>query len=203
MEIEFKWDANVLRAFYKMQRAVRLSGARVLSTQNWNITDVYLDAPARDFEKQKVAFRVRCSNQNWEATFKTRTEIVNGKAVRREETLPLPGVRNLQEALEFLHRKKMWKGLCVKNLQPLFVLKNRRKTQLIIFHNTQAEVAYDTCEIGVCGRKVSFKEIEMELKKGSQATFEKLGEVLQIGLQKAHVSKVKTAFALLNLWGKR
>ena len=203
MEIEFKWDANVPRAFYKMQHAVKLLGVSVLSVQNFKITDVYLDTPARDFEKQKIAFRVRCANQNWEATFKTRTEIVHGKAVRCEETYALPGVRNLQEALEFLHRKKSWKGLCVENLQPLFVLKNRRKTEQIVFNKTRAEIAYDTCEIFVCGRKVFFKEIEMELKKGLQTTFEKIGKKLQPGLQKARVSKVKTAFALLNLWGKK
>ena len=203
-EIEFKWDANVPRGFYKMQRAVFSSRAVVLSVQNWKIADVYLDTPARDFEKQKIAFRVRCANQNWEATFKTRTEIVNGKAVRREETLKMPGVKNLAHALEFLRRKKTWKGLAVTDLQPLFVLKNQRQTQAIAWHKMHAELAFDTCEIVVCGRRVFFKEIELEYKKGPLENFEKLAAQLASasGLKRAQISKVKTADALLKLWKK-
>lgn len=204
-EIEFKWNANVPRSFYKMQRAVKSSDTRVLSVQNLKITDVYLDTPARDFEKQQIAFRVRNTNQNWEATFKTRTEIVHGKAVRREETLKIPGVKSLTQALEFLRRKKMWKDLCVDNLQPLFVLKNQRQAQEIIGHQMHAELAFDTCEILVCGRRVYFKEIELELKKGAAMEFEKLAAQLTYasGLGQARISKVKTALSLLNLWSEK
>lgn len=205
MEIEFKWEANMPRAFYKMQRAVLLSGISILSGQPIRITDVYLDTPTRDFEKQKIAFRVRNTNQKWEATFKTRTQVINGKAVRREETLLLPGVKNLPQALDFLRRKKTWKNLCIENLKPLFVLKNRRQIQAISWHKMQAELAFDACEILVYGRRVRFKEIEMELKKGSAQTLEKLAEQLtQIsGLKRATISKVKTALALRVLWGEK
>ncbi len=204
-EIEFKWEANVPRAFYKMQRAVFASGVRVLSVQHLKITDVYLDTPMCDFEKQKIAFRVRNTNQNWEATFKTRTEIVHGKAVRREETLKMPGVKSLAQALEFLRRKKTWKGLCVANLQPLFVLKNQRQIQEITWQKMQAELAFDTCEILVCGRRVYFKEIELELKKGATENFEKLAAQFTCasGLRQAQISKVKTALSLLNLWSEK
>ena len=204
-EIEFKWNANVPRSFYKMQRAVFSSGVHVLPVQNLKITDTYLDTPMCDFETQKIAFRVRCVNQNWEATFKTRTEIVHGKAVRREETLKIPGVKSLTQALEFLRRKKMWKDLCVDNLQPLFVLKNQRQIQEIIGHQMQAELAFDTCEILVCGRRVYFKEIELELKKGAAMEFEKLAAQLTraSGLRQARISKVKTALSLLNLWSEK
>lgn len=205
MEIEFKWNANVPRAFHKMQRAVFSACASVLSVQNWKITDVYLDTSARDFETQKIAFRVRGANQTWEATFKTRTEIVNGKAVRREETLQMPGVKSLAQALEFLRRKKTWKGLFVDNLQPLFVLKNQRQTQAITWRHMQAELAFDTCEILVCGRRVHFKEIELEHKKGAAKNFEELaGQLTRAsGLKEAQISKVKTALALRTLWSEK
>lgn len=204
-EIEFKWEANRPRAFYKMQRAVFSSGVHVLPVQNLKITDTYLDTPMRDFEKQKIAFRVRCANHNWEATFKTRTEIVHGKAVRREETLKIPGVKSLTQALEFLRRKKMWKDLCVDNLQPLFVLKNYRQTQAVTWHQMQAELAFDTCEVLVCGRRVFFKEIELEHKKGAAKNFEELAEQLTraSGLKEAQISKVKTALALRKLWSEK
>ncbi len=203
IEIEFKWEANSPRAFVNFQKALKQTGAQISRSQHWQITDVYVDTPARDFEKEQIAFRVRHINHTWEATFKTRTELVNGKAVRREETCALPGVKNLPQALAFLQRKKNWKGLNISALVPLFTLKNRRKTQLVTCPRMQAEVAFDTCEILVCGRRVHFKEIEMELKKGPQTAFEKFGKNLQIDLPKARVSKVKTALTLFNLWGEK
>lgn len=204
-EIEFKWDANTPRAFYKMRRALGQISAHISAEKCWNITDVYMDTPARDFEKQKIAFRVRRTNQRWEATFKTRTEIVRGKAVRREETCALPGVKNLAQALDFLHRKQNWKGLKLKHLFPLFTLKNHRETVLVTYQKTQAELALDTCEILVCGRRVFFKEIELEYKSGMRNGFEELGVQLtqHSGLARAQISKVKTALSLRAMWGKK
>lgn len=204
-EIEFKWDANIPRAFWKMHRALQQIGAHVSSPKAWQISDVYLDTLARDFEKQKIAFRVRHFSQHWEATFKTRTEIVHGKAVRREETCALSDVKNLAQALEFLHCKKKWKGLALQNLCPLFTLKNRRKTYLIFYQKVKAELALDTCEILVCGRRVGFKEIELEYKSGVREDFEKLGAQLtqQSQLKRAQISKVKTALLLRKMWGKK
>ena len=201
-EIEFKWDANTPRAFYKMRGALERIGVQVSSATRWNITDVYVDTPARDFEKQKIAFRVRHANQNWEATFKTRTEIVRGKAVRREETCTLPGVKNVTQALEILQRKKIWKGLNLQNLFPLFTLKNRRETYWITYQKTHMELALDTCEILVCGRRVLFKEIELEYKSGTRKNFEELGAQLtqRSGLVRAQISKVKTALLLRAMW---
>ena len=203
-EIEFKWDANVPRAFWKFRQSVNAAQVQVLAAQKLYIKDVYLDTPTQDFEKEKIAFRVRCVNRRWEATFKTRTEVINGKAVRREETLPLAHVKNLTQALAFLTHKKTWKGLRVKNLSPLFVLKNKRQTQEIACDQMRAELAFDTCEISVCGRRVYFKEIELELKKGSSQTLEKLAEQFTQAskLKRAKISKVKTALSLRALWGE-
>ncbi len=205
-EIEFKWDANSLRAFGKMNRALHATGASVGSAQLWRITDTYLDTPTRDFEKQHIAFRVRCVRDSWEATFKTRTEIKRGKAVRREETCQLTEAHNLAQALQILRRKKTWKNLPVANLTPLFTLKNSRRTWTVTEGKLRAELAFDTCEISVCGRRVFFKEIELELQHGSVATFEELTARLteKSGLEPARISKVKTALLLRKLWrGKK
>lgn len=204
-EIEFKWEANTPRAFYQMQRAVRDTGGRLLNEKNWHISDVYMDTSGRDFEKQQIAFRLRCANQKWEATFKTRTEIVNGQAVRREETLPIPNAKNFTQALGFLQNKKCWLGLRLTDLRVLFVLKNRRKTHDIVQGGLRAELAFDTCRLEVCGRRVCFKEIELELKKGAKADFEKLTSQLThiSGLKRVRISKVKTALSLLKLWSDK
>ncbi|MBR4592444.1 MAG: CYTH domain-containing protein [Elusimicrobiaceae bacterium] len=204
LEIEFKWDANIPRAFWRMCRALDKRAVKVSSPKDLSILDVYLDDKAGNFGQKNIAFRVRCVNNRWEATFKTRTEIINGKARRREETCLMPGVKNLSQALDFLNQKKCWKGLEVSNLHPLFKIKNKRKIHLLSNAKWEAELAFDTCELFVLGRRVFFKEIELEFKKGSLPLFEKFASCLteQSGLRRARISKVKTAFSLLKLWGK-
>ena len=69
----------------------------------------------------------------------------------------------------------------------------------------QAELTLDCCQILVCGRRVFFKEIELELKSGPAEILEKVACELtrRARLLPARVSKVKTAVSLLKLWGAR
>lgn len=203
LEIEFKWEANSARAFKRMEEAILSANAQMGRAQEMQITDVYVDTPARDFEREQIAMRVRkIGSCYWEATFKTRTEIVNGQAVRREETCALPKAKNFHTALHLLQEKKMWKGLNVSCLCPLFTLHNKRRIYSITFRRIRAELAFDTCKLLVCGRRVFFKEIELELKQGSADTLGELASLLtqKTRLQPARVSKVKTAVALMRLW---
>lgn len=205
METEFKWDGNVPRAFVRMLRAANASADKISPCQNLKIKDIYLDHADRSFEAQKIAFRVRSTDGAFEATFKTRTEIIDGKAVRREETLPLSGVTNLTQALEFLKCKKTWKGLCVSGLSPRFEIRNRRQTRAVFFDGAEFELAFDSCEISVCGRALKMKEIELELKRGTAEKLDALCALLSraSGLKAMRFSKVKTACALADLWGKK
>lgn len=205
IETEFKWDANSPRAFVRMLAAVRRAAGKehVSAPRNLAIEDVYLERPDGEFEKRLIAFRVRNADGKWEATFKTRTEVKNGKAVRREETLPLADVKNLTDALNFLNAKKRWKGLDVTHLRPVFSIRNRRRISDVFYDGAKAELALDDCEIWVAGRRVLMKEIELELKQGPAEKTERLAREMTrgSGLGYARVSKVKTAAALLALWG--
>lgn len=205
METEFKWDANTPRAFARMLVAAERVAARVAAPEKLHLRDVYLDHADLSFEAQKIAFRVRNTDGAFEATFKTRTEIINGKAVRREETLPLPGVTNLTQALTFLNHKKIWKGIDVAGLSPRFEIRNRRQTRAVFFDGAEFELAFDSCEILVCGRTLKMKEIELELKRGAAEKLDALSTLLsrESGLEAMRFSKVKTACALLELWGKK
>lgn len=205
METEFKWDANTPRAFARMLRAAGRVAARVASSEKLHIRDVYLDHADLSFEAQKIAFRVRDTDGAFEVTFKTRTEIIHGKAVRREETLSLPGVTNLTQALAFLNHKKIWKGVDVAGLSVRFEIRNRRQTRAVFFDGAEFELAFDSCEILVCGRTLKMKEIELELKRGPAEKMDALSAFLsrESGLEAMRCSKVKTAGALLGLWGKK
>lgn len=201
-ELEYKWEANSPRAFQRARKA--LAGLGVLKGigSKLHIVDYYIDTPTRTFEKQHIAMRLRQTNGHWEATFKTRTEVIAGKAVRREETCALPDAVDLESALSLLKKKKKWKKLDVSQLKLLFVLTNKREIVPVCFQNMQAELAFDNCCLSVCGRKVCFKEIELELKRGAVQLLEKLANLFtqKTSLPYAHVSKVKTGMYLMQLW---
>ena len=205
IETEFKWESNSPRAFARVLSAVRqVPSVRLSAPRVLHICDTYLDTPEHFFEQNKIAFRVRNTDGVWEATYKTRTEVKNGRAVRREVSLPLTGIKNLAQALSFLADKKKWDKLPLTGLKMLFALRNKRTSYDILFNGVEAELSLDNFMICVCGRRVLMKEAELELKKGQPDTLDELArQITQAsGLAYARVSKVKTATALLALWGE-
>ena len=200
-ETEFKWDASAPFSFARMLGAVRKTADKKnISTPTYlKIKDIYLDSPDGKLQREKIALRVRNTQGKCELTYKTRTEVVNGKAVRREETLPLVGIKKLTEALVFLNEKKGWQGICLNNLSVLFTIHNRRVVRLISQGTNEFELSFDTCEIHAGKKRVKLKEIELELKKGSAIEMEKFAaQIMKVsGLPFSKKSKVKTATALL------
>ena len=204
-ETEIKWDANTPRAFLKMRRALVQTVQSISAPRQLHLRDVYLDHADARFEREKIALRLRCSDGVWEATFKTKTEVKNGRAVRREETLPLPCANSFAEALRALSAPKKWKNLDVSNLKPLFEIRNKRTSYDVVYDGIQAELSLDDCCLFVAGRRVYMKEIELELKQGAAQKLDDLAALLtaKSGLAWARVSKVKTASSLRALWGEK
>ena len=203
LEIECKWDANSPRAFARAKKALaNLCGA--LSPKTLHIKDIYLDDAKHSLAKELIAFRVRNCDGKFEATFKTRTQLKNGKAVRREENLPLPGVKNSAQALRALAQKKMWQQIKTTGLTAQFVLTNKRTVYLFTYNNASLEMALDKVTIMVAGRRVHMQEIELELKKGNPKTLDQFAQHFceQTKLTRATFSKVKTAEMLSKLWKK-
>ena len=200
-EIECKWEANDPRAFSCARQFVASLGGKILS-KKLKIKDIYLDHADGDLSEQKIALRVRNCNGKWDATFKTRSEIINGKAVRREETLPLLHVQNATQALKALAGKNTWYGLDTTGLVAKFVLRNQRSVWVFDYHKARLEMALDNITLYVLGRQIKFKEIEVELKRGNKEALDKFARCFtqQTKLKYAKISKVKTAEMLLNLW---
>lgn len=201
MEIEYKWDANSPRAFYHAKRALQnLCGP--IPAQTLHIQDTYLDDEKHSLSKELIALRLRNTDGKWEATFKTRTEIKNGKAVRREETLPLPAAKKLAQAVQALVQKKSWQGIATINLKVQFTLTNRRTLFSFNYQGSQLEMVLDRVLILVAGRKVYMQEIELELKHGNTQTLDQFAKLFsqQTKLPRTKISKVKTAETLRKLW---
>ena len=204
-ETEFKWEANAPRAFFNMRRALAQTAESISAPRFLHLRDVYLDHADGRFEREKIALRLRSTDGVWEATFKTKTEVKNGRAFRREEALPLPQTKNFAQALTDLSAKKKWKNLDVSGLKPLFEIRNKRTSYDVVYDGIQAELSLDDCCLLVAGRRVYMKEIELELKQGPAQKLDRLAELLtaKSGLVWARVSKVKTASALRALWGDK
>lgn len=199
LEIECKLNANTPRAFWRARRFLKKLNPPLVS-QHLCIQDNYLDYPTRDLAAQKVALRVRNTDGKWEATFKTRTEIKNGKAVRREETLSLPKVQNLEQALEVLNQKKKWKGIKLTGLTVQFSILNKREIFSLDFEHAKLEIALDDFKICAQRKQLKRKEIEIELKRGDAQKLDEFVRIFkqQTRLQTAKISKVKTAEMFLS-----
>lgn len=204
VEIEGKFDANTPRAFWRAKQFLKKVNPH-LQQQQLHIKDVYLDHPNRDLANQKIALRVRNTDGKWEATFKTRTEIKNGKAVRREVSLPLPNVKNLAQALAALNRKKYWQGMDVKGLCAQFTIVNKRSVLDLNYDGAKLEIALDNFIIRVQKQQIKRKEIEIEIKQGAPKKLDKFLRIFkrETQLQTAKISKVKTAEKFLKLIKKQ
>ncbi len=203
MEIEYKWDGNTPRAFARAQQFLAQLDRAVLP-KYLKIKDVYLDHATGDLSAQKIALRVRNTDGKWEATYKTRTEIKSGKAVRREETKKLSGAKNLTQALRKLAQQRKWGELDVTGLEVKFALVNKRTLYVFNYDGAKLEMALDDVRLHVLGRRVAFKEIEVELKKGTSQVLDQFAFVFsqRTHLKKAKISKVKTAETFLKFWKK-
>ena len=204
VETEYKWDGNLPHAFARMKRA---AAPFLCAGENAKLRlhDVYLDDEDRTLRAEKIALRLRGLGGGWEATLKTRSEVKNGKAVRKEYTLPVGKAKNFAQALAQFKLRNTWKNIPLRNLRAQFEIFNTRQIYLLNFKGTQAELALDNFEICVLGRRVKIKEIELELKKGSTQKADVLArELARVSrLPFVRISKVRTAEALLALWGEK
>ncbi|MBR5151737.1 MAG: CYTH domain-containing protein [Elusimicrobiaceae bacterium] len=201
LEIECKWDANAPRAFMRAEAFVKEHCKKIVQ-RNLSICDIYLDHPTHDLAKQHIALRVRNTNGIWESTFKTQTVLKHGKAVRHEETLPLPRAKTKTQALHQLAQQTKWREIGTTNLCVQFVLRNKRRTYTFDYRGATLEMALDQITIYVSGRRVHMREIEVELKYGTSKKLEQFARLFtaQTQIAVAKISKVKTAQALLKLW---
>ena len=198
MEMEYKWDANFPHAFDRAKKFLK-EFCEITTADSLHIHDTYLDNAHGDLSKHRIALRVRNTDGVWEATFKTRTKIQNGKAVRQEETLPLPNVQTRAQALRMLAQQTNWPFLNTQELYVRFTLSNKRTVFLLRYQTSVLELVLDQVTIFAAGHRTHLKEIELELKQGTEKELTQFAQLFtqQTQLKYATLSKVKTAEKLL------
>ena len=200
IECEFKWKAETADDFTRMLTAVKESFKGVITGPVKILNeDFYLDTPQHLWSAHKTALRVRCANGIFEATAKTQTQMVNGKAVRQEETLPLPKAPNVGQAIQTLAQQGTWLDLPLQGINVIFTITNHRQIYNLSLGDSLYELALDDCLLSCAHRQQPLKEVELELKKGREKEFSLFAGILQqkCGLNVPHKSKVETARTLL------
>lgn len=194
LEQEFKWDASARGAFSAFLRALK-QGGELSRVRRLAIRDYYLDNARQDFTRDKVALRIRRTGKRFEATLKTRNAVKNGFASRRELTLPLSNVRSMRGALARLEQRGDWEGYALEGLQVRFCIANQRAAYQWKAGGCVCEAALDNYVTLAKGYQWRRKEIELELKKGSVKTYQKLAQKLSVlsALSAAKISKVAGA----------
>lgn len=200
IECEFKWKAHTQEDFSRMLDVINknftghLQGPQKVLNQ-----DYYLDTPSRQWSAHKTALRIRCANGVFEATSKTQTKMVNGKAVRQEETIPLASAGNIEDAVKLLEQKATWQGLPLAGVEVVFTISNHRQIYNLTSDDALYELALDDCQLTADIKQMPLKEIELELKRGSEKEFSAFALLLteKSGLSVPEKSKVESARSLL------
>ncbi|MBR3899077.1 MAG: CYTH domain-containing protein [Elusimicrobiaceae bacterium] len=200
IEKEFKWAVQNIADFETFLTALRRVVKEPLAEQQLLITDSYLDNPSAALSAQKVALRIRQVGDCFEATMKTRSQLQQGLARRKELSLPLSSAVDLPTALEQLQSIKTWEGIGLENLAVKFQIKNCRRAYAFTYEDALCEAALDEYQILAGGKTLLCREIELELKSGAEQTLQTLIDILtqRSGLAPAKISKVATAEKLLH-----
>ena len=96
----------------------------------------------------------------------------------------------------FLSKSKI-KG--IKNLYPLFIIKNKRQAFDVKTKTFSAQAVFDDCNVCTTKKTIKLYEIELEFFEGSFADFKKFCQKIstETKVEPCGISKVATAVANL------
>ncbi len=200
-EIEFKWAVSSPRDYSHFLVVLKKLNIKIVLLKSVKIHDFYLDTSDRFFGSSRISCRIRKEDSRWELTFKTRTPLKQGLAMRTEKNISLKRVKTFLQALQCC--KKLLQGILSDPvIIKIFEIKNmRRRYKIILSKQTQAMVCFDKVWIQKGSQKVPLQEIELEFLKGNLHTYyefiHKMVEVCE--LEPAKVSKVATAIKTFKL----
>lgn len=192
-EVELKLSLDPAHA-QKLRRHGLLKGVKPVTR---HLHSVYLDTPAWDLVKRRIAFRVRKAGSKWVQTLKAEAASV-GALTRRpewEEDLPR-GHHDLgllpKEAIALL------KGVDVDLIGPAFATDFRRTAWQVTHGGAEMEVALDVGEIQSGTHTQPLCEVEIELKSGPREALFDLAQSLleQVPMGVEPRSKAARGYAL-------
>lgn len=140
------------------------------SLQEKTLENYYYDTASYNFLHEDMAYRIRKSGNQYEATIKTQDASQGGFTERKEYNVPTDGLNPTVDGFAELGlATDLKKLLAGEELQVLFkVLVNRQIRLLQITPETLLEMAIDKGNIIVGKQKEKIEEIEFEIVKGTK-----------------------------------
>lgn len=197
LEQEYKWQVPC-KAFFKLFRKVFCQGTDVSNIVRYSITDRYFDDKSYALSRAQSALRLRKSNKQYELTLKTKGKSKAGLASRSELTLKIKA-KTAQGALKEFKTLALENIKEIKDLQSLFIIKNKRQAFDIKTKTFSAQAVFDDCNICTTKKIIKLYEIELEFFEGSFNDFKKFCQKvsLETKVEPCGISKVATAVANL------
>ena len=197
LEQEYKWQVPS-KAFFKNFRKAFCKNTDVSNIVRYSITDRYFDGDTCPLSRAQSALRLRKSNKQYEFTLKTKGKSKEGLASRSELTLKI-SAQTAQAALKEFKTLVSKNIKAIKNLQPLFTIRNKRQAFDIKTDTFSAQAVFDDCTILTSQKTIKLYEIELEFAQGNFAAFKKFCKQvsLETKVEPCAISKVATAMANL------
>ncbi|MBQ4493130.1 MAG: CYTH domain-containing protein [Elusimicrobiaceae bacterium] len=197
LEQEYKWQVPS-KAFFKVFRKAFSYETDISNIVRYSITDRYFDNKALTLSRAQSALRLRKSNKQYELTLKTKGKSKAGLASRSELTLYIQA-KTAQSALKEFKTLAFKNIKGIKDLHPLFTIKNKRQAFDIKTKTFSAQAVFDDCNVCTPKKTIKLYEIELEFAKGTFADFKKFCKQVstETKIEPCGISKVATAVANL------
>ncbi|WP_290796278.1 CYTH domain-containing protein [Halomonas sp.] len=178
-----------------LRRHPQLAG---LDSVAQRLGNTYFDTPQGDLEAARMALRLRRIDGRVLQTLKTRGEGGGGLSTRGEWEWEVSGPGLDLEGLAELPPAALGRHV-LERLAPRFTTDFHRETRMIDHDGARIEVALDEGEIVADDRRVTIRELELELKAGEPEALWSLAETLagSVSLRPSDTSKAARGGALL------
>ncbi|MDY7117667.1 CYTH domain-containing protein [Halomonas sp. SSL-5] len=160
--------------------------------------NTYFDTPAGELEAARMALRLRRLDGRLLQTVKTRGEGGGGLSRRGEWEWQVPGPGLDLAGLAGLPPAALGRDV-LERLEARFTTDFRRETWELAHQGARIELALDEGVITAADRRVTIRELELELKSGEPAALWSLAEALaeRVALRPSDTSKAARGGALL------
>ncbi|GHT96778.1 CYTH domain-containing protein [Betaproteobacteria bacterium] len=195
-EIEIKLALPV-RLAPGLRQLPLLAGA---ASQKHCLRNLYLDTPEQDLRGQRMALRRRQMDDLWLMTIKTEGEVRAGYSRRQEWEYPMPPDELTFDAIDDDTLRQQ-----LQRLAPRLTLAFRtdfvRQCWHLHYGKSQIELALDLGRICTRKHREPIREVELELKSGTESDLHTLADTLLHtlpGLTPHAPSKAARGYALLD-----
>jgi len=164
--------------------------------QETPLINTYYDTADFQLNNARIALRIRCKNDRFIQTFKTKGESTGGLHRRGEWEWELP--ENKLD-MSLLKNCDAWPNtINIDTLAPVFETNFQRWVSKILWQKSEIELAYDLGAVVAAGAETEIREIELELISGEESDLLSLAQWLQERLELVadNVSKAEKGYQL-------